>query len=88
MRRAIDPPSKIVTANGETEVSEEVMLKIPTLGSYVWATVMAESPSLLSLGALCKKNLFGFIWAPGEEAPILLTPQEGVGHPRRAVQMQ
>eukprot|EP00969_Alexandrium_andersonii_P102992 4544974-Alexandrium_andersonii.AAC.1 len=42
MRRAIDPPTKIATANGEAVVSEEVMVKIPTLGSYVWAKVMGS----------------------------------------------
>eukprot|EP00969_Alexandrium_andersonii_P286024 12645061-Alexandrium_andersonii.AAC.1 len=49
---------------------------------------MAESPRLLSLGALCRSNLNGFLWAPGAQAPILLIPREGTNHPRRAVQMQ
>eukprot|EP00969_Alexandrium_andersonii_P083540 3685390-Alexandrium_andersonii.AAC.1 len=38
---------------------------------------MAESPRLLSLGALCRNNLYGFFWAPGEQAPVLLIPREG-----------
>eukprot|EP00969_Alexandrium_andersonii_P036264 1589092-Alexandrium_andersonii.AAC.1 len=88
MRRIIDPPTKISTANGEATVSEEVMVKIPTLGSFFWAKVMAESPRLLSLGALCRNNLYGFFWAPGAQVPILLIPREGANHPRRAIQMQ
>eukprot|EP00969_Alexandrium_andersonii_P013138 573360-Alexandrium_andersonii.AAC.1 len=64
------------------------MVKIPTLGSYVWAKVMAESPRLLSLGALFRNNLYGFFWAPGAQAPILLIPREGAHQPRRAIQMQ
>eukprot|EP00969_Alexandrium_andersonii_P132930 5878618-Alexandrium_andersonii.AAC.1 len=64
------------------------MVKIPTLGSDVWAKVMAESPRLLSLGALCRSNLYGFCWAPGAQATILLIPREGAHQPRKAIQMQ
>eukprot|EP00969_Alexandrium_andersonii_P033137 1446788-Alexandrium_andersonii.AAC.1 len=49
---------------------------------------MAESPRLLSLGALCRNNLYEFFWAPGAVAPILLTPREGAHQPRKAMQMQ
>eukprot|EP00969_Alexandrium_andersonii_P063825 2811133-Alexandrium_andersonii.AAC.1 len=49
---------------------------------------MAESPRLLSLGALRRSNLYGFFWAPGVAAPILLIPREGAHQPRRTMQMQ
>eukprot|EP00969_Alexandrium_andersonii_P249478 11025684-Alexandrium_andersonii.AAC.1 len=48
---------------------------------------MAESPRLLSLGALCRENLYGFIWSPGADAPILLMPRESQHDRRRAVKM-
>eukprot|EP00969_Alexandrium_andersonii_P320673 14168932-Alexandrium_andersonii.AAC.1 len=36
-RRAIVPPARIATANGGALVREEVMVKVPTLGSRIWA---------------------------------------------------
>eukprot|EP00969_Alexandrium_andersonii_P317942 14044241-Alexandrium_andersonii.AAC.1 len=49
---------------------------------------MAESPRLLSLGALCRGNLYGFFWSPGADAPVLLLPREAPKDRRRAVKMR
>eukprot|EP00969_Alexandrium_andersonii_P183602 8112867-Alexandrium_andersonii.AAC.1 len=87
-RRAIDPPARIATATGEAFVKEEATAKVPTLGSLVWAKARAESHRVLSLGALYRGNLFGFIWAPGSEAPVLLMPKEPKASKRHAVHVQ
>eukprot|EP00969_Alexandrium_andersonii_P191158 8443620-Alexandrium_andersonii.AAC.1 len=49
---------------------------------------MAESPHLLSLGALCRENLDGFIWSTGADAPTLLMPRELQHDRRQAVKMR
>eukprot|EP00969_Alexandrium_andersonii_P033231 1450724-Alexandrium_andersonii.AAC.1 len=48
---------------------------------------MAESPCLLSLGAICQNSLFRFLWALGDDAPILLLPRESSGR-SKAIRMR
>ena len=57
------------TAGGETTALGTVNLVDP-FGKPIEAHVLAESPSLISLGRLCGEEGFSFRWEPGKRPQL------------------
>ena len=67
---ALDEPIPIQTANGVVDLSEKCEIFIQDLKVKVWAYILSDTVSLLSLGLLVEQLGYSYIWNPGK-SPIL-----------------
>ena len=58
------------TANGKTTSTHEVKVYIVELDLYLWASILTNSPCLISMGKLCREHGFTFTQV-GASTPFL-----------------
>jgi len=61
-KRRLPEPLSMFTANGFTQVEFEIQIDVNILGMKVWALLMDDTPTLISIGHLCNSDGFDFIW--------------------------
>ena len=57
----------VVTANGEEQTNEEAQVYVHDLGHFVTVQFLEETPTVLSLGKLCKEHGYSYEWASGHK---------------------
>ena len=62
-------PITLKTANGYNEATQYAIVYVKELGMSVRAILLENSPPVLSLGRLCRKDGFELRWAQGETNP-------------------
>ena len=70
-------PLTFNTANGQATTHEQADLRVNELNLDITPHVLEDSPALISLGNLCMKGGFHFVWKPGQR-PYLITPYHKV----------
>ena len=70
LSRDLDPPITVVTANGEVQTDEEAQVCVHDLHIFVSVQFLEDTPTILSLGKLCKEHGYTFEWRSGS-APRL-----------------
>ena len=65
----LDEPITLKTANGYNEATQYAIVYVKELGMSVKAILLEDSPPVLSLGRLCRKDGFEFRWPQGEPHP-------------------
>ena len=60
--RRLSDPFLIQTAHGIVPCGKEARIYIHDLSLWVWAGLLEDSPSVLSMGLLCKTMGFAFSW--------------------------
>ena len=63
----------MITAAGVVNAEREIVVPLACLGSKATATVMDNSPRVLSLGKRCMQEGFLFVWNAGAK-PVLVAP--------------
>ena len=61
----------VTSANGPITLSTEVDSYVPALDLAVTVCVADDTPALLSLGLLVRKERFSFLWDAGAKAPLV-----------------
>ena len=66
----IDQPILIQTANGLLELTEKCQIYVRDLKAQLWAYILDDTVSLLSLGLLVEELGYSYIWNP-RRSPML-----------------
>ncbi len=69
-KRTLENPFIIQTANGPRPVKHEASIWIHSLNKFVWASIMADSPAVRSLGGVAEEG-YDFQLCHGQD-PILV----------------
>ena len=67
----LDEPVRVAGASGIEMATHRALVHIDGLDIDVWAIVLENCPTLLSVGKLVKERGFAFVW---EDFPILVSP--------------
>ena len=67
--KELPEPITLKTANGYNEATHYAIVYVKELGMSVKAILLEDSPAILSLGRLCRKDGFEFRWPQGEPGP-------------------
>ena len=66
----LDVARKIQCASGTMTIKSMARINVPFLEKSVWAYVMRDCPTILSLGMLCNEEGWNYSWQNGED-PVL-----------------
>ena len=68
--RPLDVARRIQCANGTMIIKSMAQIYVPFLEKSVWAYVMKDCPTILSLGILCNDEGWNYSWQNGKD-PVL-----------------
>ena len=68
--RPLDVAKRIQCANGTMTIKTMAQIYVPFLEKSVWAYVMRDCPTILSLGMLCNEEGWNYSWQNGKD-PVL-----------------
>ena len=77
-------PIVLQTANKTVTITEQATIKVKELGIQVDCLLLADSPSVLSVGRLCKENNCTFQW-DGNAPPTIHLKDSTTGSSKRSV---
>ena len=60
-------PTTVVTANGEVQNNEDAHVYVHDLGLFLTVQLLDDTPTVLSLGKLCKEHGYSYESASGQE---------------------
>ena len=63
------------TANGLTTADQEISMNVPELNETVTATILEDTPNVLSLGYRCAALGYDFHWPPWAKNPTFTHPE-------------
>ena len=69
-------PTTVMTANGEVQTREEATVFVKELDFLVTVTLLEETPTVLSLGKLCKHHGFSYHWTSGQKPHLTKKARE------------
>ena len=64
-------PTIVITANGEVQTHEEVMVYVKELDIFLTLNVLENTPAVLSLGKLCDENGDSYEWINGQKPHLI-----------------
>ena len=64
-------PTKDITANGEVQTHEEVIVYVKELDILLTLKVLDNTPAALSLGHLCDENGYSYEWINGQKPHLI-----------------
>ena len=69
-------PMQLQTANGTIKAEEQILIRLGKLqGEAIMATILENSPAVISVGLLCREQRYTFHWE-GFGRPYLDTPDK------------
>ena len=72
--KSIDNPITFNTANGNTDASEDIMLRVDELDEDIEPYVLNSTPAVPSVGRRCMDYGYEFRW-PSGESPLFTSPK-------------
>ena len=63
------------TANGNTDATEDILLRVDELDEDIEPYVLASTPAVLSIGRRCTDHGYSFTWPSGSDPPYFVSPQ-------------
>ena len=64
-------PTIVITANGEVQTHEEVIVYVKELDIFLTMKVLDNTPAVLSLGKLCDENGYSCEWINGQKPHLI-----------------
>ena len=64
-------PTIVITANGEAQTHEEVIVYVKELDIFLTMKVLEDTPAVLSLGKLCDENGYSYEWINGQKPHLI-----------------
>ena len=61
----------VITANGEVQTHEEVIVYVKELDIFLTMKVLENTPAVLSLGKLCDENGYSYEWINGQKPHLI-----------------
>ena len=71
--KASKPPLTFSTANGATDATEDICLKLDELGEDIEPYVLPSTPAVLPIGRRCLDQGYDFRW-PAGKMPYFISP--------------
>ena len=65
-------PTTVMTANGEVQTREEATVQVKELDLFVTAMLLEDTPTVLSLGKLCKDHGYTYHWISGQKSHLTM----------------